>query len=321
MNEEPQSAKPLDSEAEVTPRPPRTWPTWIVLFPIFPVALVLVSLVVTVGALLVMEGPDLLGDSEGFQEWILALASDPMGLLILVLPGQFCFLALAIGAALFSSDPLSKRLGLVRPRYSRRIWVLLVLGSPIVQFVGAFLAGMFFDLTEMSEHMEMMSGLMTGQSGFLGLTLLILVVSVFPGFSEELFFRGYVRVGLGRRWGFMLAILVPAIIFALIHMDPVHATAVLPLGIWFGCLAWWSRSTIPAIGAHLMNNLVAILVAREATALQADSDAAGTTTAAMTELGMFALVGYGACLLLLLAGLWSLFIERAKPVESSAEMP
>ena len=37
MSEEPQSAKPLESEAGVTPRPPRTWPTWIVLFPIFPI--------------------------------------------------------------------------------------------------------------------------------------------------------------------------------------------------------------------------------------------------------------------------------------------
>jgi len=321
MNEEPQSAKPLDSEAEVTPRPPRTWPTWIVLFPIFPVALGVVSAVFLFGSALAMEGPEFFEDPEKIQEWILELVSDPIGLLILVLPGQLCFLGLAVGAALFSSDPLSKRLGLVRPRHSSRVWVLLVLGSPIIQFVGAFLAGMFFDLTEMSEHMEMMNGLVTGQSGFLGLILLVLVVSVFPGFSEELFFRGYVRVGLGRRWGFMLAILVPAIIFALVHMDPMHATAVLPLGIWFGCLAWWSHSTIPAIGAHLMNNLTAILIAREASALQADSDAAGTTTAAMTELGTFALIGYGACLLFLLAGLWSLFIERARPVESSAETP
>ena len=315
-------AESAPSEPEAPPVPgPRTWPTWVVLFLILPLGLLAFTSVFMIIAMLIMEGPELLKDPEGLQGWIQEIATQPLGVLILIAPGQLFFLALTIAAALPSPDPLSKRLGFVRPRGSLRTWILLCLGSPIVQFAGFFLAGMFFDLSETSEQLEMLSGLFTSQSGFLGVTLLILFASVFPGFSEELFFRGYIRVGLGRRWGFMVAVLIPALVFAAVHMDPMHATAILPLGVWFGCLAWWSRSTIPAIGAHLMNNLFAIIVSREASALEGDSGPA-EATAAMVEFGTFALVGYGACLLLLFAGLWSLFIERARDrVESVVESP
>ena len=160
--------------------------------------------------------------------------------------------------------------------------------------------------------MEMLSGLFTGQEGFLAVGLLILFGSIFPGFSEELFFRGYLRVGLQRRWGCMVAIFLPALIFAAVHMDPMHATVILPLGLWFGCIAWWSRSTIPAIGAHLINNLFAILIARGASDLELDPNAP-ETTAALADLGTLALAGYTTCLLLLLVGLRSLLVQSQTP--------
>jgi len=309
-------AESITSEPSAPPLPePRTWPTWVVLFLVLPLGLIAFTSVFLIIAALVMEGPELLQDPDGLQGWIKEISTEPLGVLILIAPGQLFFLALTIAAAWPSPDPLSKRLGFVRPRGSLRTWILLCLGSPIIQIAGFSLAGMFFDMNETSEQLEILSGLFTSQSGFLGVTLLILLASVFPGFSEELFFRGYVRVGLERRWGFMVAVFLPALVFAMVHMDPMHATAVLPLGLWFGCLAWWSRSTIPAIGAHLMNNLFAIIVSREAIELGDDSGAAEAPEAAaasMAEFGSFALAGYGACLLLLLLGLASLRLDRSK---------
>jgi len=159
-----------------------------------------------------------------------------------------------------------------------------------------------------------MSGLFTSQSGFLGVTLLLFLAAVMPGISEELFFRGYVRVGLGRRFGFAVAIFVPALIFAMVHGDPMHATAVLPLGLWFGCLAWWSRSAIPSIFAHIVNNLTAILVARQAAALEAGmgevDPAAEVAGGPLAEIGTIYLIGYGLSLGCLLVGLASLRRHR-----------
>lgn len=322
MTETPPSPEPADPQIEVEvisrtkpelqPATPRTWPTWITLFLIFPFGILVTSSASLIIAALVMEGAELFKDPEGLQTWIAEIASSPEGILILIAPGQIFFLGLAIAAALPSPDPLAKRLGFVRPRGSLHTWILLALGTPIIQFAGIFLASLFFDLSEPSEHMEMLSGLFTGQEGFLAVGLLILFGSIFPGFSEELFFRGYLRVGLQRRWGFMVAIFLPALIFAAVHMDPMHATVILPLGLWFGCIAWWSRSTIPAIGAHLINNLFAILIAREASDLELDPNAP-ETTAALADLGTLALAGYTTCLLLLLVGLRSLLVQCQTP--------
>ena len=85
----------------------------------------------------------------------------------------------------------------------------------------------------------------------------------------------------------------------------MHATAVLPLGLWFGCLAWWSRSVIPAMIAHVINNLFAIYNARQ------QSSPPGDSVGGMEELTTLSLAGYALSLVMLLAGLYSLSRERA----------
>lgn len=263
----------------------------------------------------IMEGSDIL--SEGaLQEWISEISSTRSGLFILIAPGQAFFLFTAFGLAKLSSEPLSKRLGLARPSGSFMTWTLLALSTPVVQLASLFFAGLFFDTNEPSEHLQMISGLITGQSGFIGLSLVFLLAAIAPALSEELFFRGIVRVGLSRRHRFMGAIFLPALIFAAVHMDPMHATAVFPLGLWFGCLAWWSGSTLPAIGAHLVNNVFAILLALQASAIEAGPQLAGAAeltgqlSADMEDLGIFAISGYGLGFLCLLVGLSSLKRDR-----------
>jgi membrane protease YdiL (CAAX protease family) len=288
------------------------------------------SVAVLIIAALALEGPELLQNPGGFQRFIAEIASGPMGILILIAPGQIFFLGLAIAAALPSPDPLAKRLGMLRPRGSTRTWVLLALGTPAIQLAGISLGSALFDMSEPSEHLQMIAALITDQEGFLAVSLLILFASIFPGFSEELFFRGYLRVGLERRWGFKVAIFLPALIFAAVHMDPMHATVILPLGLWFGWLAHKSRSTIPSIAAHLINNLFAILLARQTADLapalaelsEATATAAEGTTelsaeaVAATELGTLALVAYGISVLFLIAGIRSL--RRSPPHEPNS---
>lgn len=321
-----------DTSAAPTPDPTRTrsartWPTWITLFLIFPAGM-LVSVAVVIIAALALEGPELLQDPGGIQRFIAEIASGPMGILILIAPGQIIFLGLAIAAALPSPDPLAKRLGMLRPRGSTRTWVLLALGTPAIQLAGISLGSALFDMSEPSEHLQMIAALVTNQEGFLAVSLLILFASLLPG--EELFFRGYLRVGLERRWGFKVAIFLPALIFAVAHMDLMHATVILPLGLWFGWLAHKSRSTIPSIAAHLTNNLFAILLARQTADLapalaelsEATATAAEGTTelsaeaVAATELGTLALVAYGISVLFLIAGIRSL--RRSPPHEPNS---
>ncbi len=277
---------------------PRTWPTWVTMFLILPVGTLTVSMVSILAGALLSEGVNPT-EPGAMEAWLTEVVASPAGILILIAPSQLFFLALSLGAALPSPEPLKERLGLVRPALSPTAVAFLCLGTPAIQLLSVLLGSLFFDMSEPSEHLKMLGGLFTGQEGVLGVGLLILFVGLMPGLSEELFFRGYVRVGLGRRFGLFITIFLPAVIFAAIHGDLMHATVVLPLGLWFGGLALWSRSVIPAIIAHAINNLFSVLNARS-------QGAAGEEPAseAVTELSTLAQSGYALSLVLLLCGLF-----------------
>ena len=267
----------------------------------------IVSTVVLIAVAITMGGSELLSE-EGLTSWIQEISSTRLGLLVLIAPGQAFFLCTAFGLAALSPEPTLRRLGIVRPRGSIKTWTFLALATPAIQFGSLIFAGLFFDTNEPSEHLQMISGLITGQSGFIGTCLVFLLAAISPALSEELFFRGFVRVGLSRRHRFFGAIFIPALLFAAVHMDPMHATAVFPLGLWFGCLAWWSGSTLPAIGAHLVNNFFAIILALQASSLGIDPHLLEATeaTPVVENLSIMTLLGYGFGLLFLLAGLRSL---------------
>lgn len=81
------------------------------------------------------------------------------------------------------------------------------------------------------------------------------VLALMPAISEEVFFRGMLQRALGTApW----AILVSGIAFALFHLDPHHAAAVLPVGLFMAWLAARTGSTFVPIIAHLTNNTLAV---------------------------------------------------------------
>ncbi len=74
---------------------------------------------------------------------------------------------------------------------------------------------------------------------------------------EEIAFRGYVQTSLLQRWSPRRAIAVAALLFAVMHLDPVRFPALVVLGATFGWLAWRAGSIWPAVAAHAANNGVA----------------------------------------------------------------
>jgi len=49
---------------------------------------------------------------------------------------------------------------------------------------------------------------------------------------------------------------VAALAFAALHIEPLHATLALVLGLWLGTVARWTGSALPAVAAHVVNNVV-----------------------------------------------------------------
>lgn len=95
-------------------------------------------------------------------------------------------------------------------------------------------------------------------SGGLELAVQFLVLCVMPAIAEELFFRGALQ-GLLRPCGSAAAIFGPALLFALLHLDPIQGLTALVCGIFLGWLAERSGSILPGMLLHFTNNCLAFL--------------------------------------------------------------
>jgi|SRR6056297_796588 len=80
--------------------------------------------------------------------------------------------------------------------------------------------------------------------------VLIAVVGIFPGVSEELFFRGFVQRRLLHRYSPVTAIGITTILFALLHVTPHGIALASVMGIWLGVVAWRIGSIWPSVACH-----------------------------------------------------------------------
>lgn len=84
------------------------------------------------------------------------------------------------------------------------------------------------------------------------------VLCILPAITEELFFRGALQ-GLLRPCGSAAAIFGPALLFALLHLDPIQGLTALVCAVFLGWLAERSGSILPGMLLHFVNNCIAFL--------------------------------------------------------------
>ena len=138
------------------------------------------------------------------------------------------------------------------------------------------------------------------QEGLLGFLVVILLTSPIQAAAEEIFFRGYLLQALGslvaKPW---FGVIVSSLVFALLH-----GTQNLPLfvdrlafGLLAALLVWRTGGLEAAIGAHVINNVFAYLVAGLTTSVAALKaiDGIGWIEAAFNVGGfaLFAVLAYG----------------------------
>jgi len=90
----------------------------------------------------------------------------------------------------------------------------------------------------------------------------VLFASVVVGapLAEETVFRGYLLPALRQRLGLQPAILVQALLFSLIHLDPIGFMPRLILGLVFGYLVTVTGSIWSSVFAHALNNGVSTVL-------------------------------------------------------------
>ncbi len=95
----------------------------------------------------------------------------------------------------------------------------------------------------------------------LGLIFLFLAVVVMAPIGEEIVFRGFLQKFLEEHWkDITRAVLVTSIFFAIIHFNPYWTIQIYILGIILGFLSWRTKSIIPSIILHSINNGMAFIL-------------------------------------------------------------
>lgn len=90
-------------------------------------------------------------------------------------------------------------------------------------------------------------------AALLELIIYSIYISIFPSFVEEFSFRG-VLLSTFRRHGDLLALLCSALLFGLLHMNPVQIPFATILGLGFALIALRTGSLLPAMIVHFINN-------------------------------------------------------------------
>jgi hypothetical protein len=92
----------------------------------------------------------------------------------------------------------------------------------------------------------------------LNMVILFLAAAVMAPLVEELLFRGYLQTSLKHHVGGTWAILVSALIFSLVHMQPLAIPGLFALGAAFGYIYDRTGSLKTNILLHLANNALAV---------------------------------------------------------------
>jgi sodium transport system permease protein len=173
--------------------------------------------------------------------------------------GQIVFILvppLAMGLCLTSSPRRTLRLYWPKPRYLLLAVGLVLALNPLVNELRPIVERLF----PVSESVK--TALESMMKEVPSLETALLIFAVIPALCEEFAFRGFILTGLERGHRTGTAILLSALLFGFLHVllslfqQLFNATL---LGIILGLLAIRSRSILPGILFHFLNNGIAVV--------------------------------------------------------------
>jgi sodium transport system permease protein len=166
-------------------------------------------------------------------------------------------LGLVVMLARLSRRPLAAMIALRRP--SARAVVGAVL-------IGASAWGAVAMLSEWlvpvpQEVLEHLRRALMPEDQSRGLVLNLLLVAATPAVCEEALFRGVVLRGLSTRVAPSAAVLVTGVLFGMFHLDVWRLLPSTVLGILLSWVALETRSLVPSMIIHFLNNAVLVTLA------------------------------------------------------------
>ena len=223
------------------------------------------------------------------------IASVPTVLTLVLRRGEAPSSELMIAATLFAANLLAIHLFLLyRPKdvnwprtmagiqgqNGQRTLLVCLLALPLIMLIHLMQEAFFPDIPDLVGE-ETFKTIMFHPLG-------MLTVCFLGPLSEELLFRGGVQTDLTLHHsdqGWAIPILISAVLFTIIHLNPAQMPAAFILGCLLGYAYWWTGSLIAPVCIHVFNNSLACLL----TYLSPDEDnliqfLGGPTSAGITAL-------------------------------------
>ena len=204
---------------------------------------------------------------------------------------------------------------------SSRKWLLALAGvavyallMPFVDWLGVWnnhwnFGQMFSAMSE--EYNQMFIKIIKGtvDTGFIGLLMMIVVLAVLPAICEELFFRVGLQQLLGKWFkNDHVAIVVTAFIFSFVHLDMSGFLVRFVMGLVLGYEFVYSRSIVPNVMLHFMNNAVVTISYYEAFRK-------GTSVAELEQPWMLHWLPTALCTVGALVMFWYCFVSKANAIQ------
>lgn len=194
--------------------------------------------------------------------------------------GRLCFLLLPAILIMYYS-PLGRRtlLRLDNPALQAKHWIAALLGIIVLQlFSNGWLSLQSYLLpASVMEGIREFSRNVTGEGieeligNSVPLALALVVVSFIPALSEEALFRGLFQRSVEENSGVAVAITHSAVFFAFVHFNPEYILPLIVFGVLLATLAASSRSLLPSMLCHAVNNALSIIVSRNEQLRTADT--------------------------------------------------
>ncbi len=123
--------------------------------------------------------------------------------------------------------------------------------------VPSFLMSLYKNLEKSIEETTLQ---IIGGGGWIFGLRAIMIGALIPAISEESLFRGYYQRSLEEEMQPLKAILITAVIFAIIHINPVDIIPLFVVGLYLGILAYTTQNLLIPILIHFLNNAFLVLI-------------------------------------------------------------
>jgi hypothetical protein len=153
----------------------------------------------------------------------------------------------------WSHPSMKKYLRLYVPKLSHVVLAICMLmgALPLFLEIGIFLRNLVPGIADGAKKVELLLNI----SKPLELVVMILVMAVMPGVSEELFFRGVLlRFAHQRIRKAMLSAIITSILFAIAHDSIYNIPSITIAGVLLCYTYYWSGSLITGMIAHVIYN-------------------------------------------------------------------